>query len=155
MGMASISMRDAYEKHGDELVRFATGLVGPDDAPDAVSAAIVGVIRSGRWGSIRNERAYLYKSVLNEVRANHRRTMRRRAAEALAAGAATSGPPDLRPDVLDAVSRLTVRQRAVVFLAYWDDLTPSDIARRLGLGPSTVYRTLARAERRLRRVLHE
>jgi RNA polymerase sigma-70 factor (ECF subfamily) len=153
--MASISMRDAYEKHGDELVRFATGLVGPDDAADAVSSAIVGVIRSGRWDEVRNERAYLYTSVLNEVRATHRRTMRRRAAEALAAEVGPSVLPEVRPEVLEAVGRLTVRQRAVVFLAFWDDLTPSEIARRLGLSPSTVYRTLERAERRLRRLLHE
>lgn len=156
MGMSPVSIREAYEKYGDELVRFASGLAGPADGPDAVSAAMLGVMGSSNWESVRNERAYLYAAVLNEVRRNHRRTMRRRAAEAAGVDSPRGNPiPDIRPDVLDAVGRLSVRQRAVVFLAYWEDLRPAEIARRLGLSPSTVYRNLERAERRLRRLLHE
>lgn len=156
MSMSRLSIREAYEKHGDELVRFASGLAGPADGPDAVSAAMLGVMGSSNWENVRNERAYLYAAVLNEVRRNHRRTMRRRAAEAAAADAPQCNPIlDVRPDVLDAVGRLSVQQRAVVFLAYWEDLRPVEIAERLGLSSSTVYRSLERAERRLRRLLHE
>jgi DNA-directed RNA polymerase specialized sigma24 family protein len=31
--------KEVYRKYADDLVRFATGLVGPTDAPDVVSEA--------------------------------------------------------------------------------------------------------------------
>jgi len=37
---------DLYARHAGELVRFATGLVGPSDAPDVVSEAMVRLIAS-------------------------------------------------------------------------------------------------------------
>ena len=61
----------------------------------------------------------------------------------------------MRTEVLAAVAGLSVRQRAVVFLTYWEDLRPAETARRLGLGESTVHRYLARAEAKLRRLLDE
>ena len=60
----------------------------------------------------------------------------------------------LRPDVVSAVSGLSMRQRAVVVLAYWEDLSVAEIARRLHLSESSVHRYLDRAEQRLRRELH-
>jgi RNA polymerase sigma factor (sigma-70 family) len=48
-----------------------------------------------------------------------------------------------------------VSQRAVVFLSYWEDMRPAEIARTLGVSEGTVHRQLARGEARLRRVLDE
>ena len=156
MGVGSLTRAEAYGKYSDDLVRFATGLVGPSDGPDLVSAAMVNVLASRSWETVQNERAYLYAAVLNEARHHHRLTMRRRVGEVMAS---TSGeasvPPEVRPDVLGAVGRLSVCQRAVVFLTYWEDLTPAETARRLGVSPGTVYRNLARGEARLRRLLHD
>ncbi|MDJ0954710.1 MAG: RNA polymerase sigma factor [Acidimicrobiia bacterium] len=153
--MTSLTQAEAYRKYSDELVRFATGLVGPSDGPDLVANAMVNVLAMETWESVENPRAYLYTTVLNEARRNHRQTMRRRAVEMRAAiSREASEPPEVRPDVLDAVARLSVRQRAVVFLAYWDDMRPAEIARRLSLSEGTVHRHLARGEARLRRMLH-
>lgn len=38
-----------YEAHAAELVRFATGLVGVDDAPDIVADAFVRVTQAPVW----------------------------------------------------------------------------------------------------------
>lgn len=156
MGMGPMTRSEAYTKHSQDLVRFATGLVGPDDAPDLVATAMVKVLWSPSWESIRNIRAYLYRAVLNEARRHHRSTMRRLAAEA---GAATrpesTMAPFVEPEILAAIGRLSVRQRAVIFLAFWEDLRPADIARRLELSEGTVHRHLSRAETRLRRLLDE
>ena len=57
------------------------------------------------------------------------------------------------PDVLEAVSRLSVRQRAVVFLTYWEDLHQRDIATRLDISEGSVRRHLARAHSRLKETL--
>ena len=156
MDMTGLTRAEAYEKYSDELVRFATGLVGPTDGPDLVAAAMVNVLAMRSWESVENPRAYLYRTVLNEAKGNYRKTMRRRATEMKAAASLGARDlPDVRPEVLDAVGKLSVRQRAVVYLAYWDDMRPVDIARRLGIGESTVHRHLERGQERLRRLLHE
>jgi len=48
-----------------------------------------------------------------------------------------------------------MQQRAVIHLTYWEDLTPSVVATRLGVSEGTVRRQLARARDRLRKVLDE
>ena len=84
------------------------------------------VLASRCWETVQNERAYLYAAVLNEARHHHRSTMRRRVGEVMAS---TSGEasvaPEVRPDVLQAVGRLSVCQRAVVFLTYSGGLDAS------------------------------
>ena len=156
MGVGSLTRAEAYRKWSDDLVRFATGLVGPSDGPDLVSAAMVRVLMAPKWEAVDNQRAYLYAAVANEARRHWRRTMRRRGSEIRAAASSDAGVlPEARPDVLEAVGRLSLRQRAVVFLTYWEDLAPTEAARRLGLSPGTVYRNLSRAEARLRRLLHD
>ena len=142
-----------YEKYAEELTRFATGLVGPHDAGDVVSMAIVRAFGSPAWDGVRDHRAYLYRAVLNEARMNHRSTMRRRAREARYASPDRVEPPEVRPEVLDQVARLSLRQRAVVVLTYWDDLDPQEIGRRLGISPGSVRRHLARAHAHLRKTI--
>ena len=146
---------EVYGKYADDLVRFATGLVGPSDGPDVVSNAMLNVLWSDRWEAIDNHRAYLYRSVLNEAHRHHRTAMRRRATEVRAGNPHANVMVEVRPDVLDAVGKLSVKQRAVVFLVYWEDLTAAQTARRLGLSEGTVHRNLARAEARLGRMLHD
>lgn len=148
-------MRELYEKHAEELVRFATFLVGPADAQDAVSSTMLKVLAGCAWVEVANVRAYLYRMVLNEVRMERRSAMRRRAREFRTAmrGDATE-LPDPRPEVLAAVAQLSPRQRAVVFLMYWEDLSTQAVAALLGITEGAVHRHLARARQKLRRSLH-
>ena len=64
-------------------------------------------------------------------------------------------PGELRPDVLEAVARLSMRQRAAVFLTYWSDLDPVAIAELLDVSEGSVRRHLARARANLRKVLDD
>ena len=144
-----------YEKYAEELTRFATGLVGPHDAADVVSMAVVRAFSSPAWAGVRDHRAYLLRSVLNETRMHHRSTLRRRAREARYAQPDRVEAPDVRPAILEQVAGLSVRQRAVVVLTYWDDLDPAEIGRRLGISPGSVRRHLARAHAHLRKTIHD
>lgn len=144
---------EVYEMYADELVHFATGLVGPDDAADIVADVFVRVLGSGAWAKADRHRPYLYRSILNEVRARHRSTMRRRARELRAAQSQQSHEPNLRPDVTEALSVLSPRQRAAVVLTYWEDLTPAQVADRLEMSDGSVRRHLARGRAKLREVL--
>ena len=50
-------------------------------------------------------------------------------------------------------AELTARQQAYLSAYYFDELRPSQIARKYGVNRSTVLRTIRRAEDRLRRHL--
>jgi RNA polymerase sigma factor (sigma-70 family) len=144
-----------YAECASDLIRFATGLVGPHDAADVVSAAVLKVMWSPGWEAVEHPRSYLMRSVMNEAMSHHRATMRRRAREIRAARRQPvfEETPSVDPEVLEAVGRLSLRQRAVVVLRYWGDHTPGTIAEILGISEGSVQRHLARARKRLRRWL--
>jgi RNA polymerase sigma factor (sigma-70 family) len=144
---------EIYRKHADELTRFATGLVGPTHAPDVVSEAVLRVMNSEPWLRVVDRRAYLFRCVYNEAARFHRATGRRRAREERAALPESVDQPDIRPEVLTAVNRLSLRQRAVIVLTYWDDLDPVAIAGLLDISDGAVRRHLARGRSRLKEVL--
>jgi RNA polymerase sigma factor (sigma-70 family) len=144
-----------YAKYADELIRFANALVGPSDAPDVLSTAVLRSLTSRGWADVRDPRAYLTRAVLNEARANYRSTMRRRAREERAASRDGIEPPEIRPEVLEVVGTLSMRQRAVVVLTYWDDLDVDEIARRLGISSGAVRKHLARGRARLKELLDD
>lgn len=151
----ALSDGELYEKHADALVRFATGLVGPADAADVVSATLVRLLGSARWSAAHDRRAYLFRAVLNEARMHHRSTLRRRVRELRAAPNEARLDHEPMVDVLARVARLSIRQRAVVMLTYWDDLEPASVAELLGIGEGSVRRHLARAHARLREELRD
>ena len=59
----------------------------------------------------------------------------------------------LRRRLPDAMAELTPRQRQMVDMQFQEELTVTEIARRLGVNKSTVSRTLCRARRRLHHIL--
>jgi RNA polymerase sigma factor (sigma-70 family) len=146
---------ELFVTNATELTRFATGIVGPFEAQDVVSSAFLRCVQVRQWPSIEDKRAYLFRAVLNEARAVRRSAGRRRrredgyGARALASAAPPRDAP--RPEVLDAVRRLSLRQRAVIVLTYWEDWEPSRVATHLGISEGAVRRHLARARARLRR----
>jgi RNA polymerase sigma factor (sigma-70 family) len=144
---------ETYRKHADDLVRFATGLVGPFDAPDVVTDACLHAFAAHSWPEVADRRAYLYRAVLNESRSRHRSDMRRRARELRAAGPNSTQPAYVDVDVLEAVARLSLQQRAAVILTYWEDLAVDEVAGRLGISAGSVKRHLARARSRLKELL--
>jgi RNA polymerase sigma-70 factor (ECF subfamily) len=147
---------ECYERHRAALVRFAATQVGPHDAPDVVSDAVIGVLRAQRTNThVTDPRSYLYRAVANAARKHWRSVDRRTRRERIAALPEAVDDTIADPDVLSAIARLSPQQRAVIHLAYWEDLTVSDIADRLGVGNGTVKRQLARARSRLAEVLDD
>jgi RNA polymerase sigma factor (sigma-70 family) len=151
------SDEETYRRHSTELMRFATALVGPSDAADVVSDAVVAVLSSRSWPQVEDRRAYLYKAVLNAARANGRRRGRAAEREDQAARLAPAHEPPASSvaEFLDALARLSERQRAVVFLAYWEELTPERTAAVLGISEGAVRRHLARGRMKLGEALDE
>ena len=155
MGMTTLGRGEVFQRYGVELTRFATSLVGPADAQDVVSDALVAALWSDGWGQVENQRAYLYRTVASQARMNHRSATRRRSRERRAVSVLTAASPNGEVDVWDALERLNVTERSVVFLTYWEDLSEDATAQRLGMSERTVRRHLSRARHKLGRLLDE
>jgi RNA polymerase sigma-70 factor (sigma-E family) len=136
------------------LVRLAFGLTGDrwmaeDIAQTTLAKAYVAWRRVSRAD---DPDAYLRRILVN---ASKRRFRRRRVTEQPGdpPETAVDGPADLvseRAALLAALRQLPPRQRAVVVLRYWEDLTDAQIAAALGCSPGTVRSQLARALAKLR-----
>lgn len=142
-----------YRRYADELVRYATVLAGPADAPDIVAEVFTEVMASRSWHTVDNQRAYLYRAVLNRSTSLHRSTDRRERREAKVADRDRWAPPDPSLDAQRVLAHLPAQQRAVVFFTYWADLAPQQIAELVGISEGSVRKQLARARATLRRVI--
>jgi RNA polymerase sigma-70 factor (ECF subfamily) len=109
---------ELYRRHAEELIRYATVLVGPADAPDVVTDAVLSAFGSPGWRRVDRPRAYLYRSVLNTATSWKRSAGRRARREVVVALRPPASPaaPDGAIDVHRALAHLSPKQRAVVFL---------------------------------------
>ena len=153
MDVSTLTRGEVFEVYGVELTRFATSMVGPSDAQDVLSDALVRCMWSGGWDEVVNQRAYLYRAIASQARMNHRASSSRRDREARAATSEVVSDGQAGVYVWEALSHLSVSERAVVFLTYWEDLTEESSADRLGISERTVRRHLSRARRKLERLL--
>jgi len=144
-----------YAEYRSSLVRYAAWLVGPDNAADVVSDAMESLLRSGALADAESAQALMRRAVLAKAISMQRNFFRRRARERRFAERWVQEDPGFRPDVVDAVVRLSPQQRACVYLTYWEDLTPPKVAEHLGIGEGTVKNHLARARAKLREVLDD
>jgi RNA polymerase sigma-70 factor (sigma-E family) len=154
---------DLYQRHAVRLIRMAVLLVGDQSsAEDVVQDAFLGLYRGlSRLRDTGNAFAYLRTSVLNGCRSVLRSRKR-----SWAALAGTHDPPiwsaesaamagEDRREVLRAVTLLPRRQREVLVLRYYLNLSDQEIAADLGVSRGTVASTASRALTVLGRKLGE
>jgi RNA polymerase sigma-70 factor (sigma-E family) len=149
-----------YLSHYAALVRTAALLVGDlATAEDVVQDAFIATHRA--WGRLRDtSRAvpYLRRAVMNRARSvlRHRVVVARhaRAAPPDAASAEEDARATLaRSSVLTALDSLSPRQREVIVLRYFADLSEAQIADALGISRGSVKAHATRALDSLRAVL--
>lgn len=143
-----LSDETIYTKHKDDLIRYATVLVGSTHAEDILSTVILKTLERRSLADLDDARAYLFRAISNEARSGARR---KRTAEAMPLPPANSirpGEPDY--EVAAALRTLPPRQLAAVYLVYWEDLTIKDTARTLGTSTGTIKRYLHIARQKLK-----
>lgn len=139
-------VRFVQERHAG-LYRTAFLLTGNHHtAEDAVQSTLVKVYAS--WSRVRRaERpvAYVHRMLANEVVSMHRRRSAREVPtdrlQDLPAARSQVGPEVQVVDtqsVWQALGTLSERQRAVLVLRYYADLSEAEIADTLGIAPGTV-----------------
>lgn len=152
--MNEVSIEEAYSEYAGDLVRYAHVLVGGSAAADVVADTFVDLLRNsnGAWLNVRDPKAFLFGAVANRARMHHRANRRRGRREQLVTQRhSAEATVDDQLDGLPAgFADLSVQQRAVTYLTYWQDLSVSQVAETLGVADGTVRRQLARARDRLR-----
>ena len=139
------------------MVRLAYALTGDTGhAEDLAQAAFARAYAS--WGRVRqagDPDAYVRRIVINTHRSRFRKhrvteELRGDLTDSLARARPQPGPEE-RAELLDALDRLGPRQRAVVVLRYWLDLSEAETAAALNCSVGTVKSQASRALATLRK----
>jgi RNA polymerase sigma-70 factor (sigma-E family) len=142
---------------GDGLMRTATLLTSDRHAAEDVYQETLHRLFV-RWSRVDNPggfcRQVMHNLVIDLARARHRRPRELELLDNYDDKDPQSGDPvsaaELRPAVLAALDTLTVQQRAIVVLRYFEDLSQDEVAEMLGVSPGTVKSAASRAVARLR-----
>lgn len=158
---AEAAVTALYQASALSLIRLAYIMLGDlPGAEDVVQEAFCGLYR--RWDRLKDHSGALYyvrASVLNGCRsALRRRAVRRRVlahqpAADSAEAVVLSG--EEREEVIRALGRLPHRQREVLVLRFYSELSDEEIARVMGIRQSTVRSAAYRALETLGRALAE
>ncbi|GAA3393049.1 SigE family RNA polymerase sigma factor [Cryptosporangium minutisporangium] len=137
----------------DAMLATATLLAGGRHAgEDLLQAAIERMIR--RWHRVEGDPEAYLRRILYHLAVDSWRQRRRR--PELLAVVEPEGQPDgtdavdLRQALVQALGQLAPRQRAVLVLRYFEELSEAEIAATLGCSTGTVKSTAARGMKRLR-----
>ena len=140
------------QQYGAHVVGLCTLLL--KDAHLAQDVAQETFIRAWKQGNLRQEteKAWLTRVAVNLCRDEQRSRWfrhvdRRITPEELPLQA---DAPDTDSVLLDSVHRLPAREREVIVMHYWNDMSPEDIAKLLNIDRATVFRRLARGRERLK-----
>ena len=147
------------ERRSGILLRTAYLLTGDvRDAEDVLQVSLLRVAR--RWTSAREAPdAYARKVVVNVVRDRRRRLLRRVRERPLDDAPAFTSTPDCtgrvigRDEVIFALRQLPARQREVIVLRFFADLSVSETAIAIGASEGAVKSYTSRALNKLRAVL--
>jgi RNA polymerase sigma-70 factor (sigma-E family) len=162
-GRARAEFEAFAANHVDGLLRSAYLMAGDrGEAEDLVQECMLRIAR--KWPRVRSmqhpgayARRVLFSLILDGGRTRRRRRTELR--EALACSDGVAGEDLLavraeqRLDLVQALSGLPARQRAVLVLRYFADLPESEVAEIIGCAPGTVKSSAARGLTRLREVL--
>jgi RNA polymerase sigma-70 factor (sigma-E family) len=154
VSVADAAVDQLYRTHRLGMVRLAMLLVDDKDtAEDVTQDAFAAVYR--RWPSLADEQAavaYLRTCVVNGSRSVLRRRWTARRHPQPDAMSLSAEPADGRAllaeehrDVLTAIRRLPTRQREVILLRYWSELSETETAATLGISIGAVKSNASRA----------
>ncbi|MFD2026886.1 sigma-70 family RNA polymerase sigma factor [Promicromonospora aerolata] len=159
-------IRQAEDLVQEALVKYCSRLVRPEGRRDRATPGMRAVPldgperRTDRWvdgRAVEFAEAYVRRTVLNLYLDGWRRKKKWAVIEPRVATDDRVRFPDsgvtARADVVQALARLSPRQRACVVLRYFEDMTIEQVAETLGNAPGTVKRHLHDALRVLRDVL--
>lgn len=152
---------ELYAAHRVRLVRMAVLLVDDvETAEDMVQDAFAGLVKHGRLRDPQAALGYLRMAVVNNSRSalRRRRTVRAHVPRVEVAPSGPEATAVLREEhreVIEALHQLPPRQREVLVLRYWSDLSEADIAETLGISRGGVKSSASRGLDALEKLLQK
>ena len=145
------SFDDLYRDEYGPMVRLARGLVDTQEiAEEIVQDAFAKVYE--RWNRLESSGGYLRTAVVNGARSELRkREVRRR----IGIRPFIPPQPEDRDYLLDALDQLSPRQKTVLVLKFYADMTEKEIAQAIGVRPGTVKSATSRGLAELRKVVEQ
>jgi RNA polymerase sigma-70 factor (ECF subfamily) len=161
--LAQIRFGQLYRDHGRAILAYALRRVeDPEDAAEVVAETfLVAWRRLGGAPSDARARLWLFgvarRVIANRHRAERRRTrLAERLAESLRTELATRPAAEGEAaEALRAIGELGEDDRELLLLVSWEELSPGEAARVLGISSLAARSRLHRARRRLRAVLEQ
>jgi RNA polymerase sigma-70 factor (sigma-E family) len=162
---AAAAVAALYQANALSMIRMAHVVLGDRGAAeDVVQDAFCGLYR--RWGHLSDHDkalSYIRSSVLNGCRSALRKNRPELSPEPSSRAERSRQPPgedavideDERVTMMAALRKLPHRQREVLVLRFYLDLTDQEIAAEMGIGASTVRSAATRALGALGRMLGE
>jgi RNA polymerase sigma-70 factor (sigma-E family) len=134
------------------LLRFAHALTGdPHTAADLVQDALE---RTGaRWSRIERQgdpEGYVRRAIINGRTSRWRKLRRESLVDVVPDRTTVGDPPGRDEQLWRLLATLPQRQRAVIVLRYYEDLSEAQIAATLGCAPGTVKSQASKALAKLR-----
>lgn len=151
------TLSELFQVHYRTMVRLAA-LLGADDPEDIAQEAFARL--HGGLGGLRDPGAavsYVRKTVVTLTNSRHRhlKVVRRHLAAAGPLIDEAAPAPEIHDDLLAAIAQLPRRQRQVIVLRYWLDLSEAQIAEDLGIANGTVKATASKALKSLEKRLNQ
>ena len=157
-------------RHYDALYNYGGRFTSDEDViKDAIQEVLINLWeRRATVGSIRSLRYYLVAAVKNKIISALRRSMRHEDLDTAAQEnqygfhiefstekIVLNGQVPLAEatGIRDMLDRLSPRQKEVIYLKYYQQLTHSQIAQLLGISPQSLYNLLHESLRKLRSLL--
>jgi RNA polymerase sigma-70 factor (ECF subfamily) len=161
--LAQVHFGRLYREHGRAILAYALRrVVSPEDAADVVAETfLIAWRRLGDVPTGDGARLWLYavarRVIANRYRAEQRRTrLGERLAEALRTELGThTAPGGEAAEALRAMGGLGEEDRELLLLVSWEELSPGEAARVLGISSLAARSRLHRARRRLRALLEQ
>ena len=148
------SFGEFYDEHKDWAIRFVWLMVRETaPAEDITHDAFIKVYE--RFGSLTNPSGYLRTTLTNAVFERSRQSGRENRRIRLVAASQPTQLEHLPAGVMDAISRLPIKQRTAIVFRYWVDLPVDEIAEAMSTRPGTVKSWLSRANAQLRKELEQ
>lgn len=155
----AVRLEAMYRAEFSRCVRVAAAVCGePQAAVDVVQEAFAHALRSlDRYTEHGSFDSWVWAIVVNTAR-NHRRGANRRGQRVTDLPDDLPAPDDEPADVVavrHAIRRLPERQRLMVFLRHYGDLSYGEIAKVVGVAPGTVASSLNHAHTTLKSRLEQ
>jgi RNA polymerase sigma-70 factor (ECF subfamily) len=155
-----------FDRHADEIYRYAAGRLGPDAADDVTAETFLTAFRKrGSFDLGRDDaRPWLYGIATRWI-SEHRRTEHRhyeglarlpapQPTEAFEEAAANRvAARQMLPMLGRVLATLSQDERDLLLLVAWTDLSYAEVAQALGIAPGTVASRLHRVRGKVRKLL--